>query len=158
MTPEFGKPITKAEADELFNRANEIVSTSQPKLMSALSGEKDALDFFTSPFAFIFSQRSLEPTLKKLSSGSYFVILHGAKDRLKDGTVADRGRPVVMCLVYHLSEDGKNLVLDTTSTGSETESLTTTIGTEHPGTPKPPPSMTIPGGVPVIIPISAIEP
>ncbi|MDB5206697.1 MAG: hypothetical protein JWR72_1772 [Flavisolibacter sp.] len=136
----FGQPINRTVASELFSRYMIIKQRANALLNVALNDDAGAKRFYCggnsgtdlrSDLCFLFDKASLQRIMDKLNNGEAdgVVVLPGVRDdentmSINGRAIASEGRPTIMLfpVKYQTSDDG------------QIEYLISEEGEEHPGT------------------------
>lgn len=105
--PEFGMPVTLAQADKYFAAARKIEKESEAKIKQLFENNPEAKAYYGSPaYGFVFSKESIEGLLAKMTSDDhYLIMLQGAKTI--ETISADKvGRRTLIAMVYRAKSDG----------------------------------------------------
>lgn len=146
-TPEFGKAISKADADKLFDYAREIENGARQNFETGEFSERE-LAYFQKPcLGYIFSQENLKSLLSKMQSeNDYLVMLNGAKST---------GQKTLIVMVY--TEGRKENSIELNQAPIE-KAVNSEIGTQHPGIITGEGEEPATSGIPIIIDASKIDP
>ncbi len=124
--PEFGKSITREDADRFYKNARSIEARNAKSLENIFKDDPEAAEYYLKPcLGYIFRKDKLESLLAKMTEADkdYLVLLNGAKPG-RNGN----GQRTLIAMVYKKDTDDL-MRLDTGAIALSQED----IGTQHPG-------------------------